>query len=103
MAVLMSPDDMAAPSSPKMFTPRAFRLRPDIHTSMEYTHSKRTKHVSTKYNYVKDLSDTGITSYIYCPTDTMIADVLTKPLERVKLEFLRKEGGLKDIVVEEEC
>lgn len=59
-------------------------------------YSKRTKHVSTKYNYVKDLSDTGITSYIYCPTDVMIADVLTKPLERVKLEFLRQGGGLNE-------
>lgn len=55
-------------------------------------YSKRTKHISTKYNYVKDLSDTCITSYKYCPTE--IADMLTKPLQQVKLKDLRQRGGL---------
>jgi len=55
---------------------------------------KRTKHVGTKYNYVKDLSGTNVTRYEYCPTEVMIADLLTKPLERIKLRNLRLLGGL---------
>lgn len=57
-------------------------------------YSKRTKHISTKYNYVKDLSDTGITCYKYCPTEIMIADILTKPLEWIRLKNLRQQGGM---------
>jgi len=57
-------------------------------------YNKRTKHVGTKYNYVKDLSDTNVTRYEYCPTEVMIADLLTKPLERIKLRNLRLLGGL---------
>lgn len=57
-------------------------------------YSKRTKHISTKYNYVKNLSDTDITRYMYCPTEIMIADILTKPLQQVKLKDLRQRSGL---------
>lgn len=57
-------------------------------------YSKRTKHISTKYNYVKNLSDTDITRYMYCPTEIMVADILTKPLQQVKLKDLRQRSGL---------
>lgn len=57
-------------------------------------YSKRTKHISTKYNYVKDLSVSGIVSYRYCPTEIMTADILTKPLEAIRLKNLRQQSGL---------
>lgn len=59
-------------------------------------YSKRTKHVSTKYHFVKNLKDTGITNYLYCPTEVMVADILTKPLARIKLMSLRQRSGLID-------
>lgn len=65
-----------------------------IKLAIKDKYSKRTKHVSTKYNYVKDLSNTAITSYKYCPSEVMIADILTKPLERIRLKGLRERSGL---------
>lgn len=56
--------------------------------------SNRTKHVDTKYHYVKDLKEKSILDYKYCPTDQMLADMLTKPLGAVKLREMVKSCGL---------
>lgn len=55
----------------------------------EYCH-KRTKHIDIRYHYVKDLISKNVIKVEYLPTDKMIADVLTKPLGRVKHnEFIK--------------
>lgn len=51
----------------------------------EYCH-KRTKHIDLRYHYVKDLINKNSICVKYLPTDRMIADVLTKPLSKVKHE-----------------
>lgn len=51
--------------------------------------SKRTKHVDTKYHFVRDLKNKNIIKLSYCPTDEMQADLLTKPLTHVKFSKLR--------------
>lgn len=56
--------------------------------------SNRTKHISTKFHYAKDLKTNGTIKYVYCPTESMAADLLTKPVPRVRLEVLRKACGL---------
>ena len=56
--------------------------------------SNRTKHIATKYHYVKDMKEKGLIGYTYCPTEKMLADMLTKPLYHVKLLTSRKECGL---------
>ena len=33
-----------------------------------------------KYHYVKDMKEKGLIRYTYCPTEKMLADMLTKPL-----------------------
>ena len=40
----------------------------------------RTRHVAIRYYWVKDRVDAGEVEVVYCPTDDMIADILTKPL-----------------------
>lgn len=47
--------------------------------------SHRTKHIATKYHFIRDLSKRGDIIVEYCPTSQMTADLLTKPLEAVKL------------------
>ena len=42
--------------------------------------SKRTKHIEIRYYYVADRIAKGDLSVVWCPTDKMIADFLTKPL-----------------------
>lgn len=56
--------------------------------------SNRTKHIDTKYYFTKDLKLTGVIKYQYCPSEVMRADLLTKPLARIRLGVLRKLCGL---------
>jgi len=51
--------------------------------------SDRTKHVSIRYFWVKDRVDQGEIEVIYCPTEDMIADILTKPLQGETFKKLR--------------
>lgn len=42
--------------------------------------SNRTKHIDTRRNFVKDYVDKGILACEFCPSEDMVADILTKPL-----------------------
>ena len=56
--------------------------------------SKRSKHIETKRHFVKDLCERGEVELVYCPTEDMKADVLTKPLGRLKHHDLASQLGL---------
>ena len=56
---------------------------------------ERTKHISVKYHYIRDLIEKGIIDLIYINTLEQKADGLTKALERVKYKtFLDYIGFL---------
>lgn len=57
--------------------------------------SNRTKHIDTRYNFVKDYIEKKIVSCTYCPTERMLADLFTKPLPATKHIELRECCGLK--------
>lgn len=57
--------------------------------------SNRTKHIATRFHFAKDLKQTGAIKYNYCPTELMLADLLTKPLSRIRVEKLRQQCGLE--------
>lgn len=57
--------------------------------------SNRTKHVDIKYHYVKDLVQQGLIKLKYCSTEVNVADMLTKPLGRLKLTQLRNMAHLR--------
>ena len=44
----------------------------------------RAKHVDIKYHFVRQLVLKGTIALKYCPTDEMVADVLTKSLDKLK-------------------
>lgn len=46
----------------------------------------KTKHVDVKYHSVTNLVKKNIIEIQYCPTNEMIADMMTKPLVAVKLK-----------------
>ena len=83
-----------------------------INSIINAKYSNRTKHVDTKYHFARDLQSKGIIDVRYCPTEHMLADILTKPLGRVKLKNFRyrvglyhwkdSEGDGRTIAVEEE-
>lgn len=64
---------------------------------------RRSKHIETRYFFVRDLQEKGIIRLQYCPTEDMLADLMTKPLARIKLENLRMEIGIRSDQIEEEC
>jgi hypothetical protein len=45
----------------------------------------RTKHIDVQYHYIRHLVGNKSITTAYCSTDQMAADVLTKPLAKVKL------------------
>lgn len=56
--------------------------------------SKRSKHMDVKYHYIRqEVQNQHITTE-YCPTDSMIADIFTKPLSRDRFRTLRDMLGV---------
>ena len=45
------------------------------------SNSELTRHIQIGYYWVKDLIDRGLITIEYCPTESMIADFFTKPLQ----------------------
>lgn len=53
--------------------------------------NKRSKHIDVKYHFVHELIRDKVINISYCPTNDQIADILTKPLERVKFQRFREK------------
>jgi len=56
-------------------------------------HSK-TKHVDTKYHYIRSLIDKDVLKPVYCPSEDMISDFFMKPLGKIKFTKFRYELGI---------
>ena len=56
--------------------------------------SQRTKHIATKYHFIRNLYRSGEIDVRYCPSKTMIADLLTKPLGPIKIKQFTRDIGL---------
>jgi len=52
---------------------------------------KRTRHINIKYFFIKDVLDRGLAKLEFCPTDDMLADFNTKPLQGTKFKLFRKK------------
>ncbi|KAL6461078.1 hypothetical protein MHYP_G00310440 [Metynnis hypsauchen] len=46
---------------------------------------QRCKHVDIKYHFIRSIIKERKMTLVYCPTDKMIADAMTKPVSKVKL------------------
>ena len=60
---------------------------------------EKSKHIEIKYHYIKDMVQIGAVKLQYVVMDKQIADVLTKPLARVKFEYFREKLGVIQIKV----
>jgi hypothetical protein len=54
----------------------------------------RSKHIEIHYHYIRDMVQRGALKLQYISTDEQVADVLTKPLSRVKFEYFRDNLGI---------
>ena len=50
---------------------------------------KATRHIDVRYYFIKDQIDQKLMRLEICPTDLMVADVLTKPLQGTQFRHLR--------------
>ena len=60
---------------------------------------EKSKHIEIKYHYIMDMVQRGVVNLQYVATDEKIADVLSKPLARVKFEYFREKIGVLQIEV----
>ena len=54
----------------------------------------RTKHINIRYHFVREAVQEGTVDLRYCPTNVMLADLLTKSLPRGRFENLRLAMGM---------
>ena len=56
----------------------------------------KSKHIDIRYHFIRDMVQKGVVELQYIPTDDQTADVLTKPLPRVKFEYFRRRLGVEE-------
>ena len=59
----------------------------------------KSKHIEIKYHYIRDMVQRGVVKLQYVTTDEHIADLLTKPFDRVKFEYFKEKLGVLQIEV----
>jgi hypothetical protein len=55
----------------------------------------RTKHINIRYHFIRHVVASGALQLVYCPTDDMTADILTKGLSKWKVNFHVVSLGLR--------
>ena len=55
----------------------------------------RTKHIDVRYHFIRHTVQSGALDMIYCPTEEMVADMLTKALPKWKTFFHNSTLGLQ--------
>jgi len=63
---------------------------------------ERSKHIDTRYHFIRDCVDQGKTRVSYINTKDQLADILTKALGRIQFEELRSKIGMIKIAKLEE-
>ena len=54
----------------------------------------KSKHIGIKYHFILVMVEKGAVKLLYVATNEQVADVLTKPLSKVKFEYFRDKLGL---------
>eukprot|EP00253_Pinus_taeda_P023494 PITA_23494 len=67
---------------------------------------KRTKHIDTRFHYIRELVNNGEIVLEHYRAQEQVADILTKPLDQKSFEFLRKCLGMTEcpaVEIKGEC
>jgi Reverse transcriptase (RNA-dependent DNA polymerase) len=57
----------------------------------------RTKHIDIRYHFIKFAVQNGTIVLLYCPTENMIADILTKSVPLIKHKYMTHNLGLVSV------
>ena len=60
---------------------------------------EKLKHIEIKYHYIRDMGQSRIVELQYVATEEQIADVLMKPMARLKFEYFKENLGVLQIEV----
>ena len=67
---------------------------------------KRTKHIDTKFHFIRELVNNGEMVLQHCRTENQFANILTKPLAQKSFEHFRKCLGMQEnpaVEIKGEC
>ena len=65
-----------------------------IALTKEHQYHARTKHIDVRFHFIRWIIEDGKLRLIYCPTEEMVADILTKALVSTKVKHFARELGL---------
>ena len=65
-----------------------------IKMTENYVFLDKSKHVDSKYHFLRDMLQKGAIKLKYVPTKEQVADVLNKPLASIKFEYFRDSLGV---------
>jgi hypothetical protein len=54
----------------------------------------RSKHIDLRYHFIRECAEVGKVEVKYVSTDEQLADILTKPLGRIRFQELRSKIGM---------
>ena len=69
-----------------------------IALSKNLVHHDRSKHIDTRYHFIRDCVDRGEVDINHVSTTEQLADILTKALGRVKFVELRQQVGVVEVL-----
>ena len=65
-----------------------------IKLSVNPVFHNRSKHIEILYHYIRDMVDKDVIKLIYISIEEKNADIFTKPLAKLKIEYLRNKLGM---------
>ena len=57
-------------------------------------HHSRSKHIEIRHHFIRDHVQNGNINIEFVSTENQYADIFTKPLDKIRFEFLRNEIGM---------
>ena len=77
---------------------KKFRLFIDNRSAEELSKNpvfhERSKHIDTRYHYIRECVADGVVEVKHISTDDQLADILTKPLARIRFAEMRRQLGI---------
>jgi len=68
-----------------------------IELSKNPVYHERSKHIDTRYHYIRECVTDGTVEVDHISTDRQLADILTKPLGRIKFVEMRQKLGVGNV------